>query len=210
MGDNRNAFSIRPERIGLDWEMQLQNVHAGYFAAGVAWIHKIPHETVPSNQKHPRTGAPLFTLAGRPPYDYHGFFLADTLRPGVAIAMEAKATRTETNRLPIIGRHADGSPGGGSGLLIHQLERLADAQRAGCLAAIVFSVGGRVLVCSRIIDALRMYEGGKRRSIPLTDEWFEQARWGRMGKTNHFGYDWIECCDLPERIGGRFSLGSGQ
>ena len=180
------------QRIGADFEKFLEESHRGYMQCGIACIDKIPHCTVPTGKRDPVTNAPFFRLAGRPPYDYHGYFLPDSGIGGIAIAMEAKSTTREMSRLPIIARGKKGF-----GIEQHQLDALADAEQAGCMAAIVYQVQDKILVCPHPLRLLKMIKLDRRKSIPLAPTWWLEAPVGQFGNTPHCGVDWISCCDDP-------------
>lgn len=135
-------------RAGDGFEKWLARMHRFYLRQGVADIHKLPVDTFPTGRSD-RQGRPLRSLKTRQRYDYCGTLLAATGRPGLLIAVEAKAIGFGNAAAKPAASMAVVEPKGtGFGIKRHQLDALVAQHEHGAAAAIVWHNAGDLLVLS--------------------------------------------------------------
>ena len=138
------------QRIGEDFEASMSLTFDAYERHGVASIDFMPIPMYPTGMTNPKTGAPLYSPKGKPPFDAYGYWWNDA----AMIGAEFKATSQPSTSLAIIGPDCDGA-----GLEWHQLDALAKLASKNGIARLVWNNGGQigVLYGSKIIAAHRIF-----------------------------------------------------
>ena len=136
---------------GNSFEKQIEGTFAPYVKAGIAKMDRMPVPMAPCGIRHPKTQAPLYRPASRPPFDIYGW----TMRFGTFIGAELKSTERRDTLPIVMPKLVAGNlvTGKGSGLKFHQLDCLNSVAASGGFAKLVWMNGGEIGVLNE--DAIR-------------------------------------------------------